>query len=789
MNGPTPPGNGGDRPYNPGPRPAPAGGRIEPVLGGTQGGPRPPQQPMPGPGPMRQPGPPNGRGRPPAPPQPPAGRSWLKIAGATVAAILLLAVLALGALYLFLPLDAVRDRIAQQVKERTGRDLQIQGSPRVSFWPRLSVAMSGVSLSNPPGMAAGPTVTMETLETSVQLWPLLSKQVIVDSLMFQKPVVDLRVDASGRRNWDLAEWLAPAGDQSGVRFAQAPGQTGVRTDAGGGGASRPARTIPTQLENLKLGEVRVVDGIVRYTDERSKLTEEAKSVDLLLSAESISAPLDAKGSLAWRGERFDIAGRLTPLRAAIEEKPVSLLATIKGQILEAAYDGRAQFGKDVELDGKLTAKSDAPDRVAKLAGRQIDPQLFGGGVHIATGVKTAAQSVTLRDARIEALGATTTGTVTIETKGPRPYVTGALRFSELDINKLQRLGGGSAAPAPSPANRPPAPGPTTIEDILKQGSPGPAAGPRVRGDERRGGWRTEPLDTSALGLADADLKISFGKLAAGGLRTGQGQASIAHRNRAAKVTVEDIHLYQGRGRGAVNVDGSDQLLQIGANILGESMLAQSLFKDVGGPEWLVGKLRVALAVTAQGQSEYQLVQSLNGRGELQIADGFVIGFNVAQLLRNLGQGRFSGIEASPSEKTDFSEASATFAITNGVARNSDLKVVGPLVRVDGAGSIDLAQRTIDYTARPRIVGSLQGQGAGAGNGAGIEIPVKVAGPLDKPSIAPDISGLVKDPNQVLDTLKNMDRKELEGAVKGLLGGGNGDAQQKGRDLLNQILKR
>lgn len=715
------------------------------------------------------------------------GRSWLRIIGGTLAALVILLGGAVAAVYFFVSPDVVKDRVMREVKERTGRDLTIAGTPRISFWPNIAVSMSNVSLSNPPGMAGPPTVTMAALEADVQLRPLLSREVVIDRILMREPVVDLRVDGAGRRNWDFAEWLIPGGAADRVRYAQAAQPS--RTDAGTSGQRAP-RALPPQLENLKLGALQVVNGTVRYSDERAKVAEEVKALDMTMSAETISAPLDAKGSLNWRGEALQFTARLAPLRAALEQKPVAVAAQITGQAVEANWEGNATFGSDLVLDGRLSAKSDAPERLARLAGRTIDPQALAGGVKITTGVKTAAQSVTLSDARLDALGATTTGTVTVDTKGARPHLRGNLRFSELDVNKLQRLAGIEPAQRPQQqANRPQQPGPGSVEDIVKQGPSGPAANPaaRPRPDAKRSGWSTDPIDTAFLGLADADLKIQFGKLSAANVTTGPGQATIAHRDRAADVTVEDIQLYQGRGRGRVTVNGTGQQVQVGANILGENLTAQNFFKDFGGPEWLFGRLRVALAVTAQGQSEYQLVQSLNGRGELTIADGWVIGFNVAELLRNLGQGRFSGLEAQPSQKTDFSEAAATFAITNGVARNNDLRVASPLMRVGGAGSLNLAERTVDYTLRPRLVGTTQGQGAAA-DANGLEIPVRVTGPLEKPSLAPDLSGLVKDPNQALEAIKRIDPKAAEGALKGLLGG-DGEAQQKARDLLNQFLKR
>jgi AsmA protein len=86
-----------------------------------------------------------------------------------------------------------------------------------------------------------------------------------------------------------------------------------------------------------------------------------------------------------------------------------------------------------------------------------------------------------------------------------------------------------------------------------------------------------------------------------------------------------------------------------------------------------------------------------------------------------------------------------------------------------------------------VVASTAGQGGGI-NLAGLEVPVRVTGSFDKPSIAPDVGGVLKTPTQIIDAAKQMDRKEVEGTVKGLLSGDPG-AKQKARDALKSLLKR
>lgn len=65
--------------------------------------------------------------------------TWTKFHKVSLAAAVLLAVVAGGVLYLFSTVDPgrVMALVANQVKAETGRDLKIRGSVSVSLFPRL----------------------------------------------------------------------------------------------------------------------------------------------------------------------------------------------------------------------------------------------------------------------------------------------------------------------------------------------------------------------------------------------------------------------------------------------------------------------------------------------------------------------------------------------------------------------------------------------------------------------------------------------------------------------------
>jgi AsmA protein len=121
-----------------------------------------------------------------------------------------------------------------------------------------------------------------------------------------------------------------------------------------------------------------------------------------------------------------------------------------------------------------------------------------------------------------------------------------------------------------------------------------------------------------------------------------------------------------------------------------------------------------------------------------------------------------------------------------MARNQDLRLVSPRLRVAGEGTINLAQRQLDYTVHPKIVGGIAAPGAVI-NVKNLDIPVRVEGPWEKPAIS------VKGQEQIAETLKqvgkNLKTPEVQEAIKNLLGGGEGQERVKPRELLEKLLKK
>ena len=725
--------------------------------------------------------------RRPAPPDPDdEGRSWfVRLLLWLFGAFALVMAAAAIALVVFSPADLVREQLVARVKAKTGRELVVAGGTSLSFYPNLGVSMRDVSLSPPPGMAGAPTIRMETLEASVPVLPLLERRIKVERLLLRRPVIDLRIDAQGRRSWDFAG-LVPSrplqyAQAGGMRPGQMPKELNdfVKSANPDSVEAATSRGAAAALEALSLADMRIEGGVVRYADERSGVGEEIQALDARLALASLSSPLEAKGSLVWRAEPVAFDMRLTSPKLLGEERPARLSLKIDGRPLDLGYDGTVTAGRAPDAEGALTVKSPSLKALLLLLGLEAIDDAGLGAAAISGRLKASDQALTLSEAKIELPHLTATGTLGAELRPGRPLIRGNLQVAELDLNALalprfaatasRRPALKPAAPSPAPAR--PGPGPAkSIEDLLKADQPPAAA--KVRGYTRRADWSDDVIDVTALGLVDADVKLGLGRLIYREIKVGATHLRVALKDRALTATFDDIALYDGQGRGLVTVDGTGATPKIGANFSVDNASALPLLKDAADFDWVSGKAKVQVALGGQGASERQIVGTLVGKADIHLQNGAVIGYDVEQILKNISQGKFGGLERSAAAKTSFSEVAASVSIQNGIATNKDLRLVNPHVRLTGAGTADMPHRTLDYTLRPKVV-------AAGGPGSGLEVPVKVTGSWDKPMVAADLDAVLKNPEQAVDTLKEIGKQFKEA---------NPEAVDKAKQLFRKFFK-
>jgi AsmA protein len=205
--------------------------------------------------------------------------------GLVVVVALVIAVLV--AAPFFIPVETYKQQIAEHTREATGRELTIGGELSLSLLPRLELQAGDVAFANAPGASQADMAALKQLVLRLQVLPLLSGEIKVDSFVLVEPVIHLEVDKKGRPNWQFAG--APAAE------AEAAETRDQDQGVGAGG-----------LAELSLGDVRLEKGLVTYSDAQSGQAVELSDINMKVSLPDLDTPFAAEGSLVWNGEEVSL---------------------------------------------------------------------------------------------------------------------------------------------------------------------------------------------------------------------------------------------------------------------------------------------------------------------------------------------------------------------------------------------------------------------------------------------------------------------------------------------------
>jgi len=184
-----------------------------------------------------------------------------------IAGMVFLLVLAVIAAPMVVDPNDYREEIKQAVKEKTGRDLLINGELSLSVFPWLGVGINQVSLSNADGFKDNYFAQIEQANVKIKLLPLISHQIDVSTIVLKGLTLNLAKNQQGVTNWaDLAK---PS-----TRKAAQETTTPSNKPSG------------AELAAIAIGGVEIIDANVNWSDASNN--ESYRVIDLELTTESLS---------------------------------------------------------------------------------------------------------------------------------------------------------------------------------------------------------------------------------------------------------------------------------------------------------------------------------------------------------------------------------------------------------------------------------------------------------------------------------------------------------------------
>src|SRR5579863_3553670 len=103
-------------------------------------------------------------------------------------------------------------KLIRSVEESTGAQVHVQ-SLDVNWHP-LSIELFGITAVNPAAASKTPLLTTDRLQVSLQIWPLLHRQMQIDSVTIDHPFIFVKTDPDGHNNLPTPPQTQPSSNST-----------------------------------------------------------------------------------------------------------------------------------------------------------------------------------------------------------------------------------------------------------------------------------------------------------------------------------------------------------------------------------------------------------------------------------------------------------------------------------------------------------------------------------------------------------------------------------------------
>jgi AsmA protein len=725
-----------------------------------------------------------------------------------------------------------KPEIEKLVFDQTGRVLEIDGNISLTLFPNIGADINRATLSDKDPKQA--FVTIESSRVSVALLPLLSGQVLIDGLYIDGLSATVVRDKSGLFNFaDLLKNLSRQDESASPKSISSNSETkGQPSSFQVNIASIVIANTRVHYNDLKSNTDLKISGLNLKTGQISprssgklELSANAESKSLALnvnirtnseykinlSDQKINFnQLTTKVSGNWQDIKsidaktsLNLTADLTNASYSLSQIKSELKADVSGHAAEINFNlPKANItGSEVRLDPATLAlsfkgpqreiKSDFKFPAFSLNNDQLNLQKIAANILITDPAlgKSSLKITTNSDLSLN----TQSKTLSIQSAGQFDGSSikaslGVVNFSQptvtfdlaLDQLKLDRFDG-AITPTSTTASRKV---PVSASTSTPVSTPAAASAVNsLKSDQaipppQSGASPSPAVDLTGLKnlkLQSVKGKIYVGKLLSKGISLEQLNAEVAFSQGKLSVSPHSAQLFGGKTSGSFTVDANTNQFTLKENVT--DIKLESLLTALGKDPKVTGKGALALDLTSAGNTIKTLEQNLAGLVSIKLHDGTIKGIDIGAIINKVRAmlGKAPTQAGAGSGQTTFTDLTASAVVKNGIVTNRDLNVKAPLFRLEGAGTINIAQSSLDYLTKVAVVESSSGQG-GKDLAAlrGITIPIKITGKLDKPQYIVDVASLAGElaKSELGDQAQREINKVVPGlgdALKGLFG--------------------
>lgn len=474
-------------------------------------------------------------------------------------------------------------------------------------------------------------------------------------------------------------------------------------------------TPPTNARNL---------GALRL---RGKAETDANKVEVDLSLEAAGATTSLKGTVSDFGRVPKIDAVLTSkhrnlsqLLRAFGNDPISsrlgpfdLNLRTKGDLSSLSTNIRLQAaGGSLMANGTARSLIGTPAFALNVSASHPSVRSFvrhfvpaygpaGGALgplKINAALSGQNQNYSLGKFSIAAGALTLKGTGNLDTRGARPKLTAVFDADQINVNPF--LPPKKSASSSSPGRQAVTRGGQTPRGTTTRS--------RTRHGASQARYSAQPIDTTPLGLIDADVSIAAKSLLYRQFEVDNPAINAMLSNQLLTIKKVAGKMFDGAFLLTGKFDGRRTPRLDGRVVVSKANVGKALFKtgtfDIQG-----GITDFDLNIRSAGRSPLAMVRDLSGNGKLASRDGIVSGFDlkaISDRLKNIdgvidlltlfgasmqgGQSRFSTLDA-------------TFKIEKGVVRTNDVLLRADAAEGRATGFANLPKWQMDFGSQFRLI--------------------------------------------------------------------------------------
>jgi AsmA protein len=438
--------------------------------------------------------------------------------------------------------------------------------------------------------------------------------------------------------------------------------------------------------------IEVTDGRVTYDNAKTHTHRAIEHVNLKVDITTIDQPVRLKGDLDLSGRKITFEGQLATLKTFLGSGTTSFGLAVDSELMKADFNG--QMLPDGTTDGRFQLTSPS---LRELSGWLGQPLPAGGLGPLALSSRIINND---KVTRFETLKATLdhqnmTGALTIDASQKIPRLEGTLAVDRLAL------------------------------DTYLQG------GAKQTTANKQSGWSHDKISFALLKEFNGTLALSTGALSVQGLHLGATRLHLDVDNGVLHTVLDQISLYGGSGSAYATVDARGTVPHFANRVSFRGVALRPLLTDTMHLESIEGTGAVTLDIRFAGDNANAFMHSLSGKGSLTASEGRLRGVDLGQVAKTvsvfLGGGATSDVAI-----TAFSTMRANFTLAQGVLATNDFHLTGPVIAMSGQGTIDIANRGIDFRLQP----------GAALAGYSLAVPFHIRGSWDKPRYTADVAAMV-----------------------------------------------